>query len=299
VTPFSDLGDGDELVDVAVELSRLRQVLLTPSSPDGAARLLESGFVPVCGALHVVASDTTLSTHRSRRRQLRDQTTTIDRLGLVVSVLSGRRVAASRELFDSIYYGLVVPGVYARGITPHGVQHEATFRRLVERGLVVTASDAGGAVRCASLYDVRDGRLVTGAGLPEDRRALAVGLVEACDPALSRCRRAWRHRAVQELTRRAFDVVSIGAEDCMIDPGYVPVILDKLAWYRSVAWEQSRRPRFVSLGVSRHPDRFPIVVSVLSGRPRLAGRWDEHPARPLGERLRSLVPLDVIGEAHA
>jgi hypothetical protein len=145
---------------------------------------------------------------------------------------------------------------------------------------------------------VRDARSLTGEELPKHDRTLAVGLVEATDPGLSRCRRAWRHRAVQELACSAIDVVSVGAEDCTIDPGYVPVILDKLAWYRSVAWERAHRPHVVSLGVSRDGDRFPAVVSVQSGMPQLAGRWDEHPARLLRERLRSLVPADMIGELH-
>ena len=48
-------------------------------------------------------------------------------------------------------------------------------------------------------------------------------------------------RAVQELARSAIDVGSVGAEDCIPDPGYMPVILDKLAWYRSVAKEQAHR----------------------------------------------------------
>lgn len=298
VKPFYDLGDGDELVDTAIQMSGFRQVALRPSSADAASRLLKNGFVPICGALHVIASDGTLSRHRSRQRQLRAQTTEFDRIGLSISTLSGRRVLESRALFESIFYGLVVPNVYARGISPYGVQREADFARLVERSLVVAALDDGGNVRCASFYEVRDGRALTGGDSHALGRTIAVGLVEATDPVLSGCRRAWRHKAVQELSRYGFDAVSVGADDCMIDMGYVPVILDKLAWYRSVAWESRPRPRFVSLGVSRVGDRFPIVLSVQSDRLQILGRWGEHPAQLLRERLLSLIPAKMIGECN-
>lgn len=283
---WNDLGAGDEAVDPAIMLSRTRQVIVRPSTQGAAEKLTSHGFVPVPSGFHVFADRSTLTAHRSRRRQLRKQVARLADHELEVTVRAGFSLA---DRLDDLYSDLVAPWVYARGRSPHGVHWLPRFRRLAAVCVAVVATDRCDAFRAVSLFRVLDGggfALTTAGGVPD---RIAVGAVEAVHPALGDIRRAWRALCTDAVREAGVPAVSLGADDCIVDPGYVPVIADKLSWYPAAGWELEVRPRYVSLGTADQPDRFPLVMGVTSAGPAFWGRWNQSPARELRAKIISLL----------
>ncbi len=284
---FYDLGTGDELAEPAIALSKLRQVIVRPVTADATDELVRHGFVPVASGFHVIASPRTLTRHRSRRRQLRVQCAALERSHLDVTVVAGRSLGAVE---DDLYRSLVAPWAYGRGAFPHGIHRLAEFRRIVHKSVVVTATDQDARYRAVSVYRVRRGAdlRVTAAAVAPDH--LAVGVVEVVDPELAGLRRAWRHCAVEAMAQVGVDAVSLGADDCLIDPAYIPVIHDKVSWYKTVGWETEPRPRLVSMRTAvRRPDRFPLALGSSPGGLEFIGGWDAGPAAALRQKIEILM----------
>jgi hypothetical protein len=283
---FIDLGAGDELVGPAIALSRVRQVSLRPATADAAAELSAHGFVAAASGFHVIACRSTLTAHPSRLRQLRAQQERLDHLDLRVTVSSGASLASRIE---DLYMTLIAPWVYGRGRSPHGVHWLPQFRRLVSMCVGVVGTDADGRTLAASFYRIRTGAGFALAPASGAAGRVAVGAVEVVHPDLGEVGRAWRAMTVDAVGGLGVSHVSLGADDCIIDAGYVPVVLDKLRWYRAVAWQRDVRPRFVSLGTTGRPDRFPLVIGTTDTRPTFSGAWQDGAAHELRSRIDSLT----------
>jgi len=282
---FFRLGVGDEFLPGAIELSKVAQVFVRPTTINGAKVLEANNFIPLVEALHVFASDNSLSKHPSRMRTLRTQQEGIVNIGVDITVITGAELTSSGQL-EKIYVEQIVPCLLMRGIAPHGANFWPTFQQLASKSVFVIGTALNGSYAGISIFQLRSVRLFSFSGTYA--RQVAVGMIEAVNPAFQDIKRAWRHSATRALTQKSI-AVSLGADDCFIDERYLPIIRDKMQWYSEFGFEVAEIPEYVSPLQGAKGSPFKHFISINDSMPTFTGNWESPPASTIINKLNTYL----------
>lgn len=229
------LRDADPELTAALALRATRH-LQVHATGERAARLAAAGFARAPHWIEIVAPapiDLARLT-RNRRKAIDRSLRAWDTAGLAITLDTASGFGIER-LVREVYFPIVVPSVYARGINPHGIHRVDQFVALARRSVlaVVTAGARDEVVGVALLRitDLRDAIHV--GGDPLSGRGME-GLVYALRPELGDCRRALMVALAQAVADAGGSFLSLGKDHPWCEPQYAAVLRHKLGLADSI-----------------------------------------------------------------
>lgn len=217
----------DAEVVAALALRKVAGVTLRlDSTSEAAKKLSDAGFVPMPIGIQMVRDLSKSSTRpRARRRNLKAATEAWAAAG--AQLVLTRAAEVGPDVRDELYFGLLVPQLYARGWSPFGIHNHRAFQRLIDAESWVALVRCEGRLCGGGLLRVaRPGGVCLAGGCPPGPQLL--GQVYALCDSLAPARRAFLMRLEALAHEAGFESLSLGEDLPWMQRPYVNVVLEKL-----------------------------------------------------------------------
>jgi len=290
---FHALRASDAEIYAALHLSQVAHVRveIAPAAPS-RQRLIQAGFFQLPSSIDstVLLPFEPEDRPRTWRKNLARSMAAWEQAELRLSLATVASYGLEK-LVSQLYFPIFVPQFYARGMSPYGAHNLDTFRGLAAPDTYVAVVERGDQVVGGAL--LRRAQEPASALLLKGLRAEGSsieGLVYVLREEIAECRRALLLHLCEAFTQLGFPALSLGRDTACIDPGYAPVLLEKLRWADSVSVHVGPEHELAFIHEGSAVRGRGMVVLTIDGEQRVGIRSYGEAARSVEHQLRDLLP---------